>query len=237
MMHKPFRMLITAILSLVLLLLVPCIVIADGPADENAPVTPTIEVQKDGWLIISYSGKVADKAAVAQQLDAFLANALAEMVSSKQDIVATDGGGFGLRGYRCMEAAQEIPYGNSYVRGWFSTCGSWSGGGAYFYGCSSSAWFGTDPSYNCEGITLEHTLSLLYEEDIVAVPSGWFNYGSYCKSYEYAVEDTWYLGTAWSGVEVEYEYPGFIAQLTSTTFEFEDGRVWTNPSNIMRYGY
>ena len=82
--NKKIFAFISSILGIVLLLIVPTTAFAGGPdindsADAGREISPKVEVQTKDWLIISYSDKVNDKVATAEQLDVYLAETLYSM--------------------------------------------------------------------------------------------------------------------------------------------------------------
>ena len=203
-MSKHFNKLIvvvSAVISLVLLLVIPSAVLADGPNTQNIPVTPKIEIADTNWLVISYSGQVNNKIAATQSLNAYLANALSQMNSSN-GIISLAGGISPLVTSNSMGSNGQQNYGNSYVYSSFSTDASWSSSPASFWGSSSAAWYGTSPSSDCSVMQTTHVLTPdQYESYIDSVPSGWTNEGGlYATSNAYQTTNNWYLGTAWSGV-------------------------------------
>jgi hypothetical protein len=58
---------------------------------------------------------------------------------------------------------------------------------------------------------------------IVDIPDYyWTNQYTQAFSWVYTALDTWYLGTSWSGLEASYNFPTFIVQSTTGTFDFPD---------------
>jgi hypothetical protein len=231
-MSKSFKFLTSFVLSLVLLSIVAIPVLADGPDEVTNSITPKIEIQKDGWLIISYSEDVKDKVATARVLDAYIAAALEKMKPA---------GGGGTRGSGYMQDTEQSNTGNSYVSAWFGTNASWSSSPASFWGSSSCAWYGTSPVSNIN-IGTEHILTPdEYISYITAVPGGWSNYSYYATSGLYTAYNNWYLGTSWSGLRASYPYSTYIDQRTTGAFDFpypyDSSDRTLYPSNSVTFGY
>jgi hypothetical protein len=227
-----FRWIVACLVSFSVLTGITLTASADEQKAENDEIVPTIEVQKDGWLIVSYGQEVKDKFSAVKELDAYVASALRKMNSNieKQRLLRS--------GSNYMEDDAEQNYGNGYVRGWFGTHTSWSSSPADFWGSSSAAWFGTSPSSTCD-IGTEHLLTPPYMEGYIQqVPSGWSNFIYYTGSGMYFSWDDWYLGTAWSGLKCSYGSQIAIDQASSMVFDFDvagnDPSVF--PSDSMYYG-
>lgn len=205
--------------------------VASAGDPPSATITPKIEVQKDGWLVISYAGDVNNKVWAAQQLDAYLARALAKMNSSARFEPGT------ILGSNQMYGSAQSNYGNSYVQATFTTYSSWSSSPASFSGTSSAAWYGTVPSPNCSSILTSHYLSFS-GGSVQSVPSGWYNGTSYTNSGQYVVYNTWYEGTSWNGLTASYGGgTNTASQQTTAAFYFSGSGPVVYPSNSMAYGY
>jgi len=202
-----------------LLAVLPYATLAKDPNDGNSVVKPTIVKLADDNFVITFSGEVEDKRSAAQKLDSDLAELSASM-----------GGGFVIRGGSdYLEDAKEASFGNSYVRGWVGTGISWGSYSVSAYGSSSSAWFGSSPSSNCDYIQVYHTVSNA-AGSWSSVPGGWYNNGVTAQGYYYQ-EDTWYLGTSWSGLSGSYGIIGSaIGHNSSSVFSFEgSGSAYVYP--------
>jgi len=218
---------IFCILSLVLALIAPTSVLADGPTDmdKDTSVKPKIELDKGNWLIISYSDKVKDKVAAAQQLDSYLADMLTKMRidSAIKDEEMLKSGSVSMGDWEQKDC------GNSYVSSTFSTYCNWSSSPADFCGNSSSAWYGTSPSSTCN-IYLQHRLEGDWPYNAIShVPNGWVYSYDKCNSQDlYVVYNTWYLGSAWSDVKANYTAYSIMQQQDECWFEFEgeDPDLW-----------
>ncbi len=226
---------LAGITAVVVSLLIPHAVFAGGPPET---VTPTIEVQEDGWLVISFGGQVKDKVSVARQLDAYLVEALDKMNSSAKS------GGYSILGYDQMYDSEQQNFGNSYVYGSFTTTGSWSSSPASFSGTSSQAWYGTVPDDVCLMRT-EHTL--------VVSDGGYFDtnykpstgYWEVSQAYAWGAYETpqlgWYLGTAWNNLKGTWgAHAASIDQETLVDYNFEPSQYGDplpmTPSDWMWYG-
>lgn len=210
---------------------------AEDPDGDSTPVTPKIEVNEKDWLIIGFGEEVKDKVAVAQQLDAYLVNALAEMVS------AGGGGGFMLDGYQSMgDSDTDSGPNGGYVSGSFSTYASWASE-ANLWGTSSSAWYGTNP-YNAATIDVEHQLSWDGNATHIAHPAGWYwnELAPRFTNGYYQTQNYWYLGTSWSGLRLGLSLydSASVAQNTTSTFvfgaQYDPPASQVSPSNSMYVG-
>jgi hypothetical protein len=225
-------LIIASIFILSTTLLIPGIAFADdgnngeksesdlGLSSGNEIIIPKIEVQTPGWLIISYGEKVKDKKTVSEQLDAFLADRILKILS--KDSVDKKDNEYIICTTSTFSKSQDVNFGNSYVRGYWYTTGTWIGDGSEdWYGSSGSAWFGTSPSYNCD-IIADHELWLI-QADFTSVPSGWDDfYPSITSSPSYIAYDTWWLGTAWSSMQTSTTWDwATMTQRTTSYFDFD----------------
>ncbi len=203
--------------------------VASAGEPPSTEVAPKIEVQEDGWLVISFGGEVKDKQLAVQQLDAYLAEALSEMNAS--GAFAADS----ILGSNSMYASAQAPWGTSYVQGTFTTYASWTSSPASFSGTSTAAWYGPG---DCSSIMTSHYLSFS-GGTIQSYPSAqWYPGGTYTNSPQFTISNTWYFGTSWSGLTASYGGgTNTVYQQTTSAFYFSGSGPVVQPSNSMPYGF
>jgi hypothetical protein len=237
------RIILLSVASILLLILLsPVAAFADDSNDNKdndddiLALNPKFIVDENNWKLIIFSDNVPDKIAAGEQIEAYGAKLLNDMIVRQGILI---GSGEGLRsGNNQMTKAVDTPFGNSYFRSFFSTYTYWTSSPASFWGSAGGIWFGTSPSYYCDEMLLQVNLDLeTWLAYFVSLPNGWNN-GIFSASSPFIYnEDCYSILLPWSGVTATYVYSSIIEQKDYNIYYFEGyGDTWVVPDEDMRYG-
>jgi len=229
---------IAGMLALALSVLIPYNAMAEEPLGEDSAVTPNIVFDKGDSLLISYSENVESKKIAKEQLDAYLDNVFTNTGLNRSTNVI--GGGMLRDSYYYQEGRNVVYIYGDQATLWAGTGCSSDNSFASFAGSSSAAWYGDFPAYNCDNIYTPYYMNCQGTGAVIrSAPSGWWYMDTMAGSgaNQYSVNDTWYLGTSWSGLTAMYSVWGSMSQTITAYFSFDGYSPWqTNVSYGVYFG-